>query len=92
VRGPCHGTSVSILDAAGLPAVAVATTGAASAMSLAGFDVTRLIAFTSGTSRVTPNIFMIVADQRPGGVDRHARAHVDFGAGEDVAHPHAGDA
>ena len=33
-------------------------TGAASAMSLAGFDVTRFIAFTSGTSRFTPNIFM----------------------------------
>ena len=33
--------------------------GAASAMSLAGFDVSRLIALRSGYSRFTPNVVMI---------------------------------
>src|SRR4029078_578383 len=34
-------------------------------MSLAGFEVTRFIAFASGKSRVTPNIFMISPARAP---------------------------
>ena len=60
-------------------------------MSLAGFDVTRFIAFASGTSRVTPNIAMTLLTRGAGAVDRHPRADVDLGAGQDVAHAHAGD-
>jgi hypothetical protein len=53
---PRHGTCVSIRPFGA---------GAASAMSLAGFEVTRFIAFSRGNGLRTPNIAMISPARAP---------------------------
>ena len=64
---------------------AASRVGAASAMSLAGFDVTRFIALTSGNGASTPNSAHDLAGARAGRIQRDPRAHFHGGVRSGVS-------